>query len=123
MFKIYNSCENPTRRNVFRLAVIPACTAKVITYTTLLCALCMFCKVLIGLPKQSSDISNFSYSPVLDDKLVSVFLHADTFGFNDTSVDREKMGNPRLKPVSRPVQWELACLCKTEYKYQLFSTF
>lgn len=121
MFKIYNSCVNPTRRNVFRLAVILACTAKVITYTTLLYTLCKFCKMLTGLQNQSTEINNFSYSPVLDDKLLSVFLHANTFGFNDTSVDREKIGNPRLKPVPRPVRWELAHLCN-QNKYQLFST-
>jgi hypothetical protein len=71
-------------------------------------------------PKQRTEMNNFSYSPVLDDELVSVLLHAYTFGFNDTRVDREKMGNPRLKPVSRPVQWELAYLCEHN-KYQLFS--
>ena len=78
-------------------------------------------KVLNGLKKQSTEINNFSYSPVLDDKLVSFILHANTFGFNDTSVDREKMGNTRLKPVSRPLYWELAHLCE-QNKYQLFST-
>lgn len=80
-----------------------------------------FSKVLTGLQKQSTEFYNFSYSPVLDDKLVSFILHANTFGFNDTSVDREKMGNPRLKPVSGPLHWELAHLCE-QIKYQLFST-
>jgi hypothetical protein len=81
----------------------------------------MFFKLLAGLHKQSNEINNFCYSPVLDDKFVSVILHANALGFNDTSVDREKMGNPRLKPVPRPVHWELANLCE-ENKYQLFST-
>jgi hypothetical protein len=77
--------------------------------------------VLNGLLKQSTEINNFSYSPVLNDKFVSVFLHANPFGFNDTSVDRDKMGDPRLKPVSRPFRLELAYLCE-QNKYQLFST-
>ena len=82
--------------------------------------MCMFFTALTGLQKQSTEINNFSYSPVLDDELVSLILHANTFGFNDASVDSEKMGNPRLKPVSRPLRWELA-LCE-QNKYQLFST-
>ena len=113
--------KNPTRRNLFRLAVILACSAKVITYPPLLYDLCKFFKVLAGLQKQSTEINYFSYSPVLYDKLVSFILHADTFGFNDTSVDPEKMGNTRLKPVARPVHWELANLCE-QNKYQLFFT-
>jgi len=71
-----------------------------------------FVKVLTGLQKRITEINNFSYSPVLDDKLVSFILHANTFGFNDTTVDREKMGNSRLKPVSGPLHWELAHLCE-----------
>jgi hypothetical protein len=80
-----------------------------------------FFKLLAGLHKQSNETDHFCYSPVLDDKLVSIILYANAFGFNDTSVDREKMGNPGLKPVSWPVHWELANLCEDK-KYQLFST-
>lgn len=120
MFKILNSCKYPTRRNLFQLAIILSCTAKVITYITLLYGLCKLFEVLAAPKKQNTENNNFCYSPVLDDKLVSVILHANTFGFNDTSVDREELGNPRLKPVPRPFHWELAYLCE-QNKYQLFS--
>jgi hypothetical protein len=118
MFQMLNSCKNPTRRNLFRLAAILTCTAKVITYITLLSDLRKLLEALDALKIQIIENNNFCYSPVLDDKLVSVVLHADTFGFNDTSVDREGLGNPRLKPVTRPVDWELAHLCE-QNKYQL----
>jgi hypothetical protein len=80
----------------------------------------VFFKLLAGLHTQSTENNNFCYSLVLDDELVSIILHANPFGFNDTRVDRQKLGKPRLKPVPRPVYGELANLCE-ENEYQLFS--